>query len=193
MANSAGDAGSTELEIRKKLIESGAVDVIVAVGPNFFYSVTLPVTLWFFNCGKSTTDRKDSVLFIDARKVFRQIDRAHRDWLPEQVEFLANIVRLYRGEAVALGAGSGDLMADAFPDGTYVNVAGLCTTAASEEIKKQGWSLNPGRYVGVPATEDDGIDYRHQLRTLAAEIEELNAAAADLQVRIAENVSDLLR
>ena len=65
---------------------------------NFFYTVTLPVTLWFLDRGKRGTEREDKVLFIDARKIFRQIDRAHRDWLPEQIEFLANIARLYRGE-----------------------------------------------------------------------------------------------
>ena len=100
MANSAADAGGTELEIRKKLIADKAVDVIVAVGSNFFYTVTLPVTLWFLDRGKRGTEREDKVLFIDARKIFRQIDRAHRDWLPEQIEFLANIARLYRGENV---------------------------------------------------------------------------------------------
>lgn len=74
------------------------VDVMVAVGPNFFYTVTLPVTLWFLDREKRDTTRADQVLFIDARKVFRQIDRAHRDFTDEQLEFLANIVRLYRGE-----------------------------------------------------------------------------------------------
>ena len=97
MANSAGDAGGSELQIRRQLLEDRAVDVIVAVSPNFFYTVTLPVTLWFFDRGKRATDREDKVLFIDARKIFRQIDRAHREWMPEQIEFLANIVRLYRG------------------------------------------------------------------------------------------------
>ena len=99
MANSAADARGTELDIRKSLIESGTVDCIVSVGPNFFYTVTLPCTLWFFDKGKAKTARKDQVLFIDARHVFRQIDRAHRDFTPAQVEFLANIVRLWRGEA----------------------------------------------------------------------------------------------
>jgi type I restriction enzyme M protein len=80
MASSAGDAGKSELEIRKKLIEAGAVDVIVAVGSNFFYTVTLPCTLWFLDKGKATTKRRDKVLFIDARHIFRQIDRAHREW-----------------------------------------------------------------------------------------------------------------
>ena len=109
MANSAADAGGSELEIRKKLIAEKAVDVIVAVGSNFFYTVTLPVTLWFLDRGKRGTEREDKVLFIDARKIFRQIDRAHRDWLPEQIEFLANIARLYRGEEPETAEGSAEL------------------------------------------------------------------------------------
>jgi type I restriction enzyme M protein len=80
MANSAGDARGSELEIRKKLIESGAVDVIVSVGTNFFYTVTLPCTLWFLDKGKANEPRGDEVLFIDAHRLFRQIDRAHRDF-----------------------------------------------------------------------------------------------------------------
>lgn len=98
MANSASDAGGSELEIRKKLIESGAVDAMIAIGPNFFYTVTLPCTLWFFDKAKVKTSRKDKVLFIDARHLFRQVDRAHRDFAPEQIEFVANIARLYRAE-----------------------------------------------------------------------------------------------
>ena len=98
MANSASDARQSEQEIRRQLIQSGSVDVMVAVSSNFFYTVTLPVTLWFFDRGKSKTNRKDKVLFIDARHIFRQIDRAHRDFSDEQLEFLSNIVRLYRGE-----------------------------------------------------------------------------------------------
>ena len=109
MANSAGDAGHSERDIRQKLIESKTVDVMVAIGTNFFYTVTLPVTLWFLDKGKTGTDREDTVLFIDARKLYRQIDRAHRDFLPEQIELLANIVRLYRGEDVETIDGSGAL------------------------------------------------------------------------------------
>jgi type I restriction enzyme M protein len=78
MANSAGDARGSELEIRKKLIKSGAVDVVVSVGPNFFYTVTLPCTLWFLDKGKAAGSRGDEVLFIDARRSFRQIDRTSR-------------------------------------------------------------------------------------------------------------------
>ena len=74
------------------------MDVMVAVGPNMFYTVTLPCTLWFLDQGKAKTPRADTVLFIDARHIYRQIDRAHRDWTPAQIGFLANVVRLYRGE-----------------------------------------------------------------------------------------------
>jgi type I restriction enzyme M protein len=192
MANSAGDAGGSELEPRKKLIGEKAVDVIVAVASNFFYTVTLPVTLWFLDRGKRGTDRENKVLFIDARKIFNQIDRAHRDWLPRQIECLANIARLYRGEKAETAAGSAEFMSESFPDRAYVDVPGLCATASLQEIEKQGWSLNPGRYVGVAAAEDDGIDFRVRLEELNEELEKLNLEGARLQERIAANVAELL-
>jgi len=192
MANSAGDAGGSELEIRRRLIDDRCVDVIVSVGPNFFYTVTLPVTLWFFDRGKRGTEREDRVLFIDARKIFHQIDRAHRDWTPDQIEFLANIGRLYRGEEPELREGSQELMAKHFPDGAYVDVPGLCGVATLQRIVQQGWSLNPGRYVGVAAAGDDGVDFRVRLGELSEELEKLNGEAAVLQERIAANVAELL-
>jgi type I restriction enzyme M protein len=192
MANSAADASGSELEIRKKLISEKAVDVIVAVGSNFFYTVTLPVTLWFLDRGKRGTKREDQILFIDARKIFRQIDRAHRDWRPEQIEFLANIARLYRGEDVETAEGSPELMLASFPGGVYVDVPGLCAVATLRQIEKQGSSLNPGRYVGVAAAERDGVDFRIRLEELNEELEKLNSEAAVLQERIALNAAELL-
>lgn len=192
MANSAADAGGSELEIRKKLIVDKAVDVVVAVASNFFYTVTLPVTLWFMDRGKRGTRREDTVLFIDARKVFNQIDRAHREWLPEQIEFLANIVRLHRGEEIDLTEGSERLLSESFPDDGYNDVPGLCAVATLEQIEEQGWSLNPGRYVGVAAAEDDGIDFRVRLEELNEELERLNAEADALQAHISANVVELL-
>ncbi len=131
MANSAGDARGSELDIRRKLLKSGAVDVMVSVGSNFFYTVTLPCTLWFLDKGKAKTDRKEKVLFIDARHIFTQIDRAHREFTPEQIEFISNIVRLYRGEKAETDAGSGELMKESFPKGKYADVLGLCKVATT--------------------------------------------------------------
>ncbi len=192
MANSAADARASELDIRKQMIEAQAVDVMVAVGPNFFYTVTLPCTLWFFDRGKAGTPRADEVLFIDARHIYQQIDRAHRQWTPAQIEFLANIVRLYRGEETENLHGGAQMTAEHFPEGQYADLAGLCKAASLAEIEAQGWSLNPGRYVGVMAREEEDFDFRERLEELNEELEVLNAEARELEERIAENMNELL-
>ncbi len=187
MANSASDARNSEMEIRRKLIQDQAVDVVVSISSNFFYTVTLPVTLWFLDRGKSKTNRRDKVLFIDARHIYQQIDRAHRDFLPEQGEFLANIVRLYRDEKPETNNGSAKLLKENFPKGKYVDVAGLCKTATLDEIEGHGWSLNPGRYVGVAEAEEDDFDFKERLQELNEELEVLNAEGRELEEKIAEN------
>jgi type I restriction enzyme M protein len=192
MANSAADARGSEMEIRKHLLEACAVDVMVAVSSNFFYTVTLPCTLWFFDRGKRKTARADKVIFIDARHIFHQIDRAHRDWTPAQIEYLANIVRLYRDELPENLHDSAAMMAKDFPDGKYADVAGLCKVASQAEIEAQGWSLNPGRYVGVAAREEDDFNFKERLEELNEELEILNTEAWELEERIAENVGKLL-
>ncbi|GFM32376.1 type I restriction-modification system subunit M [Desulfovibrio subterraneus] len=192
MANSAGDARSSEQAIRQKLIESGAVDVIVSIGSNFFYTVTLPCTLWFFDKAKANTERRDKVLFVDARHIFRQIDRAHRDFLPEQIEFLANIVRLYRGEAPELASGSAALLAEKGLADGYVDVLGLCKVADMAAIEAQGWSLNPGRYVGAAEREEDDADFAERLEELNEELVVLNAEAQELESAILSNVALML-
>jgi type I restriction enzyme M protein len=142
MANSASDARSSEKDIRQKLIEAHGVDVMLAVGPNMFYTVTLPCTLWFLDKGKAETPRADTVLFIDARHIYRQVDRAHRDWTPTQIGFLANLVRLYRGEAIDLTYGgdeAGAKLKEVFgAEPSYADVPGLCKAATLEEIEAQG-------------------------------------------------------
>jgi type I restriction enzyme M protein len=198
MANSASDARSSEQEIRQKLVEARSVDVMVAVGPNMFYTVTLPCTLWFLDCGKARrAHHADHVLFIDARHIYRQVDRAHRDWTPAQIGFIANLVRLYRGEAPDYTQGGAEAEAKlkavfgAMP--AYADVPGLCKAATLAEIEAQGWSLNPGRYVGVaPGEEVSDEDFRTQLQGLNEELEALNAQARELERRIAANVVGIL-
>lgn len=193
MANSAADARGAELEIRKKLIRSGAVDVMVSVGSNFFYTVTLPCTLWFFDRGKPKTLR-DKVLFLDARHIFRQVDRAHRDFKLSQIEFLSNIVRLHRGEKIETEMGSEEIFKEFFGKvpKQYLDVPGLCKVASIKDIESQGWSLNPGRYVGVAEGEADDFDFKERLEELNEELETLNIEARELEVQIAENVERIL-
>ncbi len=216
MANSASDARASEQELRQKLIEAKAVDVMVAVGPNMFYTVTLPCTLWFFDKGKASTssartggksvrpepveghpDRANTVLFIDARHIYRQVDRAHRDWTPAQIGFIANLVRLYRGEELDLTLGGDEAKAKLIEvfgkKPKFADVLGLCKAATLKEIEAQGWSLNPGRYVGVAPGEDvSDEDFKAQFESQNEELETLNAQARELEATIAKNVADIL-
>jgi type I restriction enzyme M protein len=192
MANSASDARHSEETIRRKLIKDRLVDVMVAVGSNFFYTVTLPVTLWFLDRGKRSTDRADQVLFIDARQTFRQIDRAHRDFAQEQIEFLANVVRLYRGEEPEFAAGDNVLFSEHFSNGAYVDVAGLCRVATVAEIEAQGWSLNPGRYVGTEVEELEDEVFEEELAAAHIELRQLGARARESQSAIDDVLARLL-
>jgi type I restriction enzyme M protein len=192
MANSASDARHSEADIRRKLIEDRLVDVMVAVGSNFFYTVTLPVTLWFLDRGKRGTGRADQVLFIDARKLYRQLDRAHRDFTDEQIECLANIVRLYRGEQAELATGENAPFSERFPEGGYADVPGLCKVATVAEIEAQGWSLNPGRYVGTEVEDLEDEVFEEKLAAAHAELRELAARAAKLEAGVDSVLTQLL-
>ena len=197
MANSASDARSSELEIRKQLLEARAVDVVMTVGPNMFYTVTLPCTLWFFDRGKAQTKRKDQVLFLDVRGIYRQVDRSHRDWTPGQIGLLANVVRLYRGEDVDVTFGGDEALAklrETFgKKPKYADVAGFCKVATLEEIAAQGHSLNPGRYVGVaPGEEMSDEDFKAQFEALNEEFERLTAEARTLEKTVSRNAAEIL-
>ena len=161
MANSASDAGGSELEIRKKMIEEGIISQMVTLPSNMFSSVTLPATLWFFDKQKTQdAQKKDKILFIDARSIFTQVDRAHRKFSDEQIKNLGIITRLYNGDTqafkdliaeytAALKAAPEasddkevktktywqtqiDWLNERFPDGTYTDVIGLCKAASIE-------------------------------------------------------------
>jgi type I restriction enzyme M protein len=193
MANSASDARGSEADIRRQLIQTGAVDVIITLSSNFFYTVTLPATLWFFDRGKEKTKRKNQILFIDARNIFRQVDRAHRDFTPEQIEYLANIVRLYRGEKPENLHGGEKLLKEHFPKKKYEDVPGLCKLATLDEVEGHDWSLNPGRYVGVAAAGEDNEDFLSRLEALQEELINLDAGAAELGERVNASIAAILK
>ena len=160
MANSASDAGGSEQEIRRKLIEEGVISQMVTLPSNMFSSVTLPATLWFFDKQKCHTDKKDKILFIDARNVFTQVDRAHRKFSDEQIKNLGIITRLYNGDEQAFvnlieeykvnlekapevsddkdimpktyWQAQIDWLNERFPEGKYQDVIGLCKVAKLE-------------------------------------------------------------
>jgi len=190
MANSASDAGGSEKEIRRKIIESGAVDCMVSVGSNFFYTVTLPCSLWFFDRGKPK-DRLDKTLFIDVRNIFTQIDKAHREFTDVQIEYIGNIARLARGEEPIFHDGSKELTLSSFPDGKYRDVLGLCKIATVAEIEEKGWSLNPGRYVGVAQVEEDEEEFQAKMKRLTAELYQKFEEGDRLEQAIRHNLKEL--
>lgn len=185
MANSASDAGGSELEIRKRLIEDGLISQMVTLPSNMFSSVTLPATLWFFDKRKQ---KKDEILFVDARGVFTQVDRAHRKFSDWQIKNLGIITRLYEGDTAAFEAlkaehkknGNAEALTwleERFPEGKYRDVTGLCKVAkldGEDGIRDQDYSLNAGRYVGV-VIEDDGMTEAEFAAEMAKMNEELRA------------------
>jgi len=192
MASSASDTGGSALAIRQRLVEAQVVDVMVAIGPQFFFTVSLPCMLWFLDKAKQQTTRADKLLFIDARDTYRQVDRVHREFTPAQTEFLANIVRLYRGQQPETTQGSAELMQQHFPTGEYADVLKLCKVATVKEVEAQGWSLNPGRYVGVAVREYGSQSFVEQFAKLNAELATLNLQAHELEQRISRNAVALL-
>ena len=209
MANSASDASGSEYEIRKRMIEDGIISQMVTLPSNMFSSVTLPATLWFFDKKKSRTEKKDEILFIDARNVFTQVDRAHRKFSDEQIKNLGIITSLYNGDTqafqdlIAEYKANGqqdqiDWLMERFPEGKYQDVIGLCKVAkldGEDGIKDQDYSLNAGRYVGV-VIEDDGMteeEFKAEMQRLHSEFEALSAEASVLAQQITSNMKDLIK
>lgn len=139
MPPTAGTTRGSELEIRKRLIQSGDVEAIVALSSQLMLGTSLPTVLWVFNKEKSKSPRKNSILFIDARHIHQQVERGRRELSSEQLAFLTTIVDRYR-------AGNG-------ASGHDLERPGLCKVATLDEIELQNWDLSPGRYVGIAAPD----------------------------------------
>ena len=192
MANSASDAGFSELEIRKKIIKEGIMDVVISVAPNFFFTVALPVTLWFIDKSKKNTNNENKVLFIDARRTYNQLDRAHREFTSQQIEFISNIVRLYREKEIETKNCSKELILKNFPDLKYRDVEGLCKVKTIEGIEQQDWSLNPGRYVGYAVSKHDPVDFELRIKELRSQLELLNSQSYELGKEIIDSMRRIL-
>ena len=181
MASSATDAGHSEKLIRTKLVETGAVDVIVAVGNNFFYTRSLPCHLWFLDKSKPEAN-KDKILMIDARNTFRKVTTTINDFSPEQLLGLTTIVKAYRGEKADMTTNK--WLEEHFPDGKYQDVEGLCKIVDLAEIKENDYSLTPGRYVGYSIKIDENFDYKGRMKEIHNELAELNKEANELMKQI---------
>lgn len=153
---------SGEGEIRKKIIQADLVEGIVALPTQLFYSVTIPVTLWFISKNKK---QKGKTLFIDARKMGYMVDRKHRDFTDEDIQKLADTFTK-------------------FQDGTLENVKGFCTVASLDEIEKHEFILTPGRYVGIEEVENDGEPFEEKMARLTSELSDMFKKSRELEDEI---------
>ena len=155
-----------EGEIRKHIIEDDLVEGIIAMPTQLFYSVTIPVTLWFISKNKK---QKGKTLFIDARKMGYMVDRKHRDFTDEDIDKLASTFA-------------------EFQNGSLEDVKGFCAVADLETIAKQDYILTPGRYVGIEEQEDDGEPFDDKMKRLTGELSGLFAKSHELEDKIRKNL-----
>ena len=170
---------SGEGEIRKSLIEATLVDCMVALPGQLFYSTQIPACLWFLSRARKSGRfgyRNSEVLFIDARKLGRMVDRTHRELTDEDIKRITDTYHNWRGEKGA---------------GEYVDEPGFCKSATIEEVRKHGHVLTPGRYVGAEAQEDDGEPFEAKMKRLVAELRKQQVEAAKLDTTIEANLERL--
>ena len=160
---------SGEGEIRKKIIKADSIEGIVAMPTQLFYSVTIPVTLWFITRGKKQTGK---TLFIDARNMGHMVDRKHRDFSEEDISRLADTFT-------------------AFQNGTLEDVNGFCATVKTEDIAKQDYILTPGRYVGIEEKAEDDEPFDEKMKRLTTELSGMFAKSHELEEEIKKNLAGI--
>ncbi len=196
---------SNEGEIRKNIIEADLVDCMVALPGQLFYSTQIPVCLWFIcrdksgkpspglqppspsgrgTRGEGYRDRRGEVLFIDARKMGKLIDRVHRELSEEDIDKIAGTYHAWRGDKLSLSDAGGSA-------GQYADVPGFCKATKLDDIRKHNHVLTPGRYVGAEAVEDDGELFDDKMRRLTATLREQQKESAKLDTAIAANLKEL--
>ena len=186
MPNAASDARLKDQEIRRRLIETGCVDAIIAISPDIF---PVACNLWFLDKRKIGQERENMVLFIDARQIYYQASRSCQEFREEQIDFIAGIVQLYRGKQVF----SSKELTEIFPAKTYQDVAGLCKVATRQDIEFHEWSLNPLRYVEVTTSQfTSDSDFIEKLGKLRNEFNALITQSHELENQILNKLTNLL-
>ena len=161
---------SGEGEIRKRIIQDDLIEGIVALPTQLFYSVTIPVTLWFITKGKKQAGK---TLFIDARKLGYMVDRKHRDFTEADIAKIADTF-------------------EAFQNGTLEDVKGFCAVATLQDIEKQDYILTPGRYVGIEEQEDDGEPFEEKMARLTSELSDMFTKSHELEDEIRRKLGQLV-
>ena len=185
---------SGEGEIRRRIIEAGLVNCIVALPGQLFRSTQIPACLWFLSRDRSGAERRDETLFIDARKLGHMIDRTRRDLSPEDIARVANTYHAWRNRTSSASTPSA-LTGEGWGEGesapAYTDIPGFCKSASLDEVRKHGHVLTPGRYVGAAPQEDDGEPFEQKMARLTKQWREQQAEARRLDAAIEVNLRSL--
>jgi type I restriction enzyme M protein len=190
---------SGEGEIRKAIVEAKLVDCIVALPDKLFYNTGIPACLWFISRTKKPPsppgrgaggegiegrNREDEILFIDARNLGEMITRRNRDFTDADIARIADTYHAWRNNPPSpLGRGGGGEGAN------YQDIKGFCKAATLEEVRKHKHVLTPGRYVGIPDEEDDGVPFEEKMAELMGELGETFVQGEALDARIRERLA----
>jgi len=173
MTTNSGNEG----EIRKKLIQEGVVDCMVALPTQLFYNTQIPACLWFLARNRKNhkfRDRTNEILFIDARKLGNMISRKNRMLGDEDLAKISETYHAWRNI-----------------NGNYEDIPGFCKAATLEEVEANNFVLTPGRYVGAEDIEDDGIPFDEKVAVITSNLAEQFDKSNELQERIKENLSKI--
>ena len=161
-----------EAEIRKNIIEDGLVDCIVTLPSQLFYNVAIPVCLWFVT--KDKDNRKDKILFIDARKMGTMVTRKHRELSDDEIKSIYDTYHSWKKQ-----------------DSDFQDMNGFCKSATLDELRRHEYILTPGRYVGLEDTEDDGEPFDDKMDGLTGELAEMFAKSHELEDEIREQLRSI--
>ncbi|MBL7010791.1 MAG: N-6 DNA methylase, partial [Candidatus Marinimicrobia bacterium] len=175
---------SGEGKIRQNIVEANLVDCMVALPDKLFYGTGVPACLWFIardrssiptKGGKTLRDRRNEILFIDARKMGTMVTRKHREITDDEIQLISNTYHQWRS------AGTNE----------YENVPGFCASTKLEELKEHDFVLTPGRYVGMAEEEDDGVPFEEKMEILTSQLYDQFQQAEELEVEIKKNLEGL--
>ena len=183
MANGSMSSNTSgEGELRQQFVENDLVDCMIALPGQLFFTTQIPVCLWFMAKNKTADpehgfrDRSGETLFIDARQMGEMIGRTHKELTEAEIAEIARTYHAWRGEE---------------KDGGYKDIAGFCKAATLEEIKKHDFVLTPGRYVGIPEEEDDGITFEEKMESLSQQLYAQMQQSQELDEAIRKNLEVL--
>lgn len=179
MANGSMSVMGKEGEIRKNIIEDDLLDVVIALPEQLFYTTQIPACLWIMSKGKKSDkyrDRQGETLFVDAREIYKSIDRTQNVMTEKQIQKIANTVRYYRGEEGV----------DKFED-----EKGYCKISTLQEISDNSYIITPGRYVGLKDKGEQDVPYHIKMENLASELREKFQKSQDLESKIEKNLEEL--